>query len=66
MSVFREGCTNWHRIVLTGRGEILLGESLRAGGFPLDVRIDKPNKETVAKKAALAKGECRFLVRPAT
>ena len=30
------------------QGYILLRQSLRVGGFPFDVRLEQPNKETVA------------------
>lgn len=33
---------------LTTAINVFLRQSLRAGGFPFDVRIDRPNKETVA------------------
>lgn len=33
-------------ISLTTAFNIFLHESLRAGGFPFDVRIEQPNKET--------------------
>lgn len=33
---------------LTTAINVFLRESLRVGGFPFDVRLDKPNKETVA------------------
>lgn len=32
---------------LTTAINVFLRQSLRAGGFPFDVRLDKPNKETV-------------------
>lgn len=34
-------------INLTTAINVFLRQSLRAGGFPFDVRIDKPNNETV-------------------
>lgn len=34
-------------INLTTAINVFLRQSIRAGGFPFDVRIDKPNKETV-------------------
>ncbi len=33
---------------LTTAINVFLRQSLRAGGFPFDVRLDKPNQETVA------------------
>ena len=33
---------------LTTAINVFLRQSLRVGGFPFDVRLDKPNKETVA------------------
>ncbi len=33
---------------LTTAINVFLRQSLRAGGFPFAVRVDKPNKETVA------------------
>lgn len=33
---------------LTTAVNVFLRQSLRAGGFPFDVRLDKPNKETIA------------------
>ncbi|MGN1112314.1 MAG: type II toxin-antitoxin system RelB/DinJ family antitoxin [Acutalibacteraceae bacterium] len=41
-------------INLTTAINVFLRQSLRAGGFPFDVRLDKPNKETAA---ALAEAE---------
>ncbi|MCD8078193.1 MAG: type II toxin-antitoxin system RelB/DinJ family antitoxin [Lachnospiraceae bacterium] len=35
-------------INLTTAINVFLRQSLRVGGFPFDVRIDRPNKETVA------------------
>lgn len=35
-------------INLTTAINVFLRQSLRAGGFPFDVRLDKPNKETIA------------------
>ena len=39
---------------LTTAINVFLRESIRAGGFPFDVRLNKPNRETVA---ALAEAE---------
>lgn len=33
---------------LTTAINVFLRQSLRVGGFPFDVRIDQPNKETIA------------------
>ena len=33
---------------LTTAINVFLRQSLRAGGFPFDVRLDQPNKETIA------------------
>lgn len=33
---------------LTTAINVFLRQSLRAGGFPFDVRIEQPNKETIA------------------
>ena len=33
---------------LTTAINVFLRQSLRAGGFSFDVRLDKPNKETIA------------------
>ena len=35
-------------INLTTAINVFLRQSLRAGGFPFDVRLDQPNKETMA------------------
>ena len=35
-------------IILTTAINVFLRQSLRVGGFPFDVRIEKPNKETIA------------------
>ena len=35
-------------INLTTAINVFLRQSLRAGGFPFDVRIEQPNKETIA------------------
>ena len=35
-------------INLTTAINVFLRQSLRAGGFPFDVRLDKPNQETIA------------------
>ncbi|MCD8117213.1 MAG: type II toxin-antitoxin system RelB/DinJ family antitoxin [Oscillospiraceae bacterium] len=35
-------------INLTTAINVFLRQSLRVGGFPFDVRLDQPNKETVA------------------
>lgn len=35
-------------INLTTAINVFLRQSLRVGGFPFDVRIEKPNKETIA------------------
>ena len=35
-------------INLTTAINVFLHQSLRAGGFPFDVRLDQPNKETMA------------------
>lgn len=35
-------------INLTTAINVFLRQSLRAGGFPFDVRLDPPNKETIA------------------
>lgn len=35
-------------INLTTAINVFLRQSLRAGGFPFDVRLDQPNKETIA------------------
>lgn len=35
-------------INLTTAINVFLRQSLRAGGFPFDVRLEQPNKETVA------------------
>ena len=34
---------------------VFLRQSLRVGGFPFDVRLEQPNKETVA---AMLEAEC--------
>ncbi len=36
-------------INLTTAINVFLRQSLRVGGFPFDVRMEKPNKETIAK-----------------
>lgn len=36
---------------LTTAINVFLRQSLRAGGFPFDVRIEQPNKETIAAMA---------------
>ena len=33
---------------LTTAINVFLRQSLRAGGFPFDVRVDRPNKETIS------------------
>lgn len=33
---------------LTTAINVFLRQSIRAGGFPFEVRVDKPNKETIA------------------
>lgn len=33
---------------LTTAINVFLRQSLRAGGFPFDVKLDRPNKETIA------------------
>lgn len=38
-------------INLTTAINVFLRQSLRAGGFPFDVRLDQPNKETMAGNA---------------
>ena len=35
-------------INLTTAINVFLRQSLRAGGFPFDVRVEQPNKETIA------------------
>ena len=35
-------------INLTTAINVFLRQSLRVGGFPFDVRLDKPNQETIA------------------
>lgn len=35
-------------INLTTAINVFLRQSLRAGGFPFDVKLDRPNKETIA------------------
>ncbi len=35
-------------LTLTAAINVFLRQSLRVGGFPFDVRIDQPNKETLA------------------
>lgn len=35
-------------INLTTAINVFLRQSLRVGGFPFDVRVEKPNKETIA------------------
>lgn len=43
-----EALYNEPGINLTTAINVFLRQSLRAGGFPFDVRPDKPNKETIA------------------
>ena len=33
---------------LTTASKVVLRQSLRVGGFPFEVRLDQPNKETIA------------------
>lgn len=40
---------------LTTAINVFLRQSLRAGGFPFEVRLDQPNRETVA---AMLEAEC--------
>ena len=40
---------------LTTAINVFLRQSLRVGGFPFDVRLEQPNKETVA---AMLEAEC--------
>ena len=42
-------------INLTTAINVFLRQSLRAGGFPFDVRLEQPNKETMA---AMLEAEC--------
>ena len=42
-TLYGELCVN-----LTTAINVFLRQSLRAGGFPFDVRLERPNKETVA------------------
>ena len=52
-------------INLTTAINVFLRQSLRVGGFPFDVRLDQPNKETIAamleaEKAAKDPGAKRY------
>ena len=42
-------------INLTTAINVFLRQSLRAGGFPFDVRLDRPNQETIT---AMMEAEC--------
>lgn len=48
-------------INLTTAINVFLRQSLRAGGFPFDVRLDQPNKETMA---AMLEAERIAVIRP--
>ena len=50
-SEIKRQCENLYNelgVTLTTAINVFLRQSLRAGGFPFDVRLDQPNRETAA------------------